>query len=51
MRVAVQLDVDALADVDLEQVAARRTELPLVGDMRLELLQRELTRLAAASTR
>jgi predicted amidohydrolase len=40
-----------LADVDLEQVAARRTELPLVGDMRLELLQRELTRLAAASTR
>jgi predicted amidohydrolase len=39
------------ADVDLGHVARRRSELPLVGgDPRFELLQTELTRLAAATT-
>jgi predicted amidohydrolase len=39
------------ADVDLGRVALRRSELPLVGgDPRFELLQTELTRLAAATT-
>ena len=37
------------ADVELEQVAVRRSELPLVGDPRLDLLRSELTRLAAAA--
>jgi predicted amidohydrolase len=37
-----------LADVDLGQVAVRRSELPLVGDPRLEVLQSELARLAAS---
>jgi predicted amidohydrolase len=39
------------ADVDLGHVARRRSELPLVGgDPRFELLQTELTRLAAETT-
>jgi predicted amidohydrolase len=36
-----------LVDVDLERVAARRRELPLVGALRPELLRAELDRLAA----
>jgi predicted amidohydrolase len=35
-----------VVDVDLEQVDARRRELPLVGDPRLDLLAAELERLA-----
>jgi predicted amidohydrolase len=35
-----------LVDVDLERVAARRRELPLVGGLRPELLRAELERLA-----
>jgi predicted amidohydrolase len=39
------------ADVDLGDVGRRRSELPLVGgDPRFDLLQTELTRLAAATT-
>ena len=38
------------ADVDLERVAARRSELPLVGDPRLDLLRVELARLETAET-
>ena len=38
------------ADVDLERVAARRSELPLVGDPRLDLLRAELARLETAET-
>jgi predicted amidohydrolase len=34
------------ADVDLERVAARRRELPLLGEMRPELLRDELQRVA-----
>ena len=36
-----------LVDVDLDRVAARRRELPLVGDLRPELLRAELERLTA----
>ena len=36
-----------LVDVDLDRVAARRRELPLVGALRPELLRAELERLAA----
>jgi len=36
-----------LVDVDLERVAARRRELPLVGALRPELLRAELERLTA----
>jgi predicted amidohydrolase len=36
-----------LVDVDLERVAARRRELPLVGGVRPELLRAELERLTA----
>ena len=39
-----------LADVDLGRVAARRSELPLVGTLRLELLRAELERLSLAAT-
>ena len=38
------------ADIDLGRVAVRRSELPLVGDPRLELLQTELARLATPTT-
>jgi len=36
-----------LVDIDLDRVAARRRELPLVGALRPELLRSELERLAA----
>jgi predicted amidohydrolase len=36
-----------LVDVDLDRVAARRRELPLVGELRPALLRAELERLAA----
>jgi predicted amidohydrolase len=36
-----------LVDVDLDRVAARRRELPLVGALRPELLRAELERLTA----
>ena len=43
------LDDEALlfAEIDVKHVAARRRELPLVGDLRPELLRRELDRLAS----
>lgn len=37
-----------VADVDLDRVAARRRELPLLGNLRPELLRAELERLTAA---
>jgi predicted amidohydrolase len=36
-----------LVDIDLDRVAARRRELPLVGALRPELLRAELERLTA----
>jgi len=39
-----------VADVDLMQVAARRAELPLLGDLRPEILMAELERQAGSRT-
>jgi len=38
-------------DVDLDKVDARRRELPLLGDPRLDVLRAELDRLAVRSAR